>query len=359
MARTAVTMLFALGVGAAAWAQEAPQEAVEGARTHTVQAGETLWGLAGRYLGDPFRWPALYEANRNKVLDPNLIYPGQELVIPRGLGVQGRAVVESVVVESAVLPPEATERTIFYQSTAPVAVGPTVLTRLPGERPAVLAGDHYGAGWLEPEPVAAGVGQVVGVSGVGTGSADARMARPFDRVRIVLAAGEGVEVGERLLVVRPDQAVKGYGRVMRAVGMVTVSGVEPSGAAAMAVVSMQFGVLLVGDQVRRLEPFQERVGVHPREVEDGLEARVVAFRDPHELPGPGDVAYLDVGADQGVQIGDEFVVLAPAAEGGSERAVARLQVVDVRPATSSVRVVRAEMPLRGAELRARLAAKMP
>ncbi len=36
----------------------------------------------GRYLGDPHRWPTIFEANRGRIDDPDLISPGQRLDIP-------------------------------------------------------------------------------------------------------------------------------------------------------------------------------------------------------------------------------------------------------------------------------------
>ena len=53
-----------------------------GARTHTVTAGDTLSHLAQRYYGNASRWPAIFEANRDKLSDPDRIYPGQVLRIP-------------------------------------------------------------------------------------------------------------------------------------------------------------------------------------------------------------------------------------------------------------------------------------
>ena len=54
---------------------------------HTVVRGDTLWGLARRYLGDGSRWPEIYDYGDNKDTigdDPNLIEPGQELRIKTG-----------------------------------------------------------------------------------------------------------------------------------------------------------------------------------------------------------------------------------------------------------------------------------
>jgi nucleoid-associated protein YgaU len=51
-------------------------------RTITVQAGDSLSKIAKRELGDANKWQALYEANRDKIKDPDLIHPGQVLDLP-------------------------------------------------------------------------------------------------------------------------------------------------------------------------------------------------------------------------------------------------------------------------------------
>jgi LysM repeat protein len=58
--------------------------AVPAARTYTVQPGDTLYGISQRYWGNGKYWPALYQANRSKISDPNLIYVGQVVTIPSG-----------------------------------------------------------------------------------------------------------------------------------------------------------------------------------------------------------------------------------------------------------------------------------
>jgi len=50
--------------------------------THTVAKGDTLWGIASRYLGAGYKWSAVYEANKGIIKNPNLIFVGQILEIP-------------------------------------------------------------------------------------------------------------------------------------------------------------------------------------------------------------------------------------------------------------------------------------
>lgn len=51
-------------------------------RTYTVVKGDCLWNIAKKYYGDGSKWTKIYNANKSKIKNPNLIYPGQKLTIP-------------------------------------------------------------------------------------------------------------------------------------------------------------------------------------------------------------------------------------------------------------------------------------
>ncbi len=49
---------------------------------YTIQKGDSLSKVAQAQYGDPMKWKALFEANREVIKDPDLIYPGQQIRIP-------------------------------------------------------------------------------------------------------------------------------------------------------------------------------------------------------------------------------------------------------------------------------------
>lgn len=51
-------------------------------RTYTVEKGDSLSKIAQRVYGRADRWTLIFEANRDKISDPDRIYPGQVLVVP-------------------------------------------------------------------------------------------------------------------------------------------------------------------------------------------------------------------------------------------------------------------------------------
>ena len=60
---------------------ETEEKAPEG-KYHTVEKGDTLWGIAEKHYGDGTKHTLIFEANRPMLSDPDKIYPGQVLRIP-------------------------------------------------------------------------------------------------------------------------------------------------------------------------------------------------------------------------------------------------------------------------------------
>jgi len=58
-------------------ASQAPSE------TYTVKSGDTLSKIAKQFYGDARKYSIIFEANRDILKDPNIIHPGQKLLIPK------------------------------------------------------------------------------------------------------------------------------------------------------------------------------------------------------------------------------------------------------------------------------------
>jgi len=69
---------------ATATVTEPPRETSEAPKnsSYSVKKGDCLWNIAKKQLGDGSRWKEIYELNKDKIQNPNLIYPDQELALP-------------------------------------------------------------------------------------------------------------------------------------------------------------------------------------------------------------------------------------------------------------------------------------
>lgn len=53
-----------------------------GANTYVVKSGDTLSGISKQFYGEANKYMDIFNANKDKLSDPNKIFPGQELIIP-------------------------------------------------------------------------------------------------------------------------------------------------------------------------------------------------------------------------------------------------------------------------------------
>jgi hypothetical protein len=85
---------------------------------YVVVPGDTLWGISQRYTDSPWRWPELWNLNREQIRNPHLIYPGYVLLLDRERG--------QIRIET----PQAREGGGATIGTAPPPSGPTGTVKL-------------------------------------------------------------------------------------------------------------------------------------------------------------------------------------------------------------------------------------
>lgn len=63
--------------------QDAAFEASTETEYYTIESGDTLWGIAAKFLGNGSKYPEIFEANREVIEDPDKIFVGQKIRIPK------------------------------------------------------------------------------------------------------------------------------------------------------------------------------------------------------------------------------------------------------------------------------------
>jgi hypothetical protein len=352
LARTPVRLALPavlLVVTAAGASAQQPAEPPPQQKEHVVRRGDTLWDLARTYLGDPFRWPMIFEANRNVVEHPHWIYPAERLLIP--------PLLQRLQQEDPVGYPRLPVLDPPPEQAQPVTGTPTVIATVDARRPIMTVGQYLSVPWVAPAREATPVARIERMAdpAVSTGRLAASLL-PNERVHVSLA-GIAVSAGDTLLIVRPGRQLGAWGQVMEPLGLLRVE--TTAGGEALARLVAQYGPARVGDLVMRPGALPVLPAGEPVEVETGPAGELLEFLGREPLYGMADLAFISLGRADGIGIGDEFAVYVPVASALPAELVAVVRVVKVGERASTVRVVNVTSTALGDGLPIRLIRKMP
>lgn len=385
---SALALPLVLGLVAAPAAQGAKASA------HTVKKGDTLWGIARAYLGDPFLWPQIYKMNTDVVEDPHWIYPGEVLKLE---GTPGQTTVPATDTPPPSPAPAA---------AAPAREQPAAPAPAPEPEPMPAAeqggqggqvegpgmelfrrrrvqniqnafktyrdvkfhplrsGEFFAAGFLT-EGNAYPFGGLLGpVTPEQIESARARAAiQIFSRVAVLPPAGATYAAGDTLIVVDRREGPPGYGEIVAPTGMIRVTG--KNGDQTVGDVIAVFGPIRDGQSVLPAEKFSDPGEVQYSAVSNRVEGHILIARDLRELRLPQQVLFLDIGKNAGLAMGDLFEARRTpgpqprAAAEAVDELMATLQVIHLGDRTATVKVINVVSPDVPPGTRVKLVAKLP
>jgi len=341
---------------------------------HSVRDGDTLWDLARLYLSDPFRWPEIFQANRDIVEDPHWIFPGELLRMPgdadpgmasdTGPRLDGGAPPVAAVrrrgARAQARPVDLVDGSLF--ASQPPTGGAIGILDLGDNRPVpiISESDFYGVPFLSEE-------EAIGTVGVAAKKIHQNPLRldipPTIRQNdqlVVALQGISVVPGDRLQAFRWGRTVQPYGRVVQPVALLTVLLVEAD--SARATVDQLFGDFEEGDLIIAAEPVQVDPEARPEKVDDGTETTLIAYGTRQNLLSIRESLFLNSGSATGARLGDEYTMLANVrrdpAGALTQDTLAVVRIVRVRETTASAHVIKVRNPATGPGTPGRLTARL-
>ncbi len=337
----------------------------QGAQTHTVRTGDTLWSLSQQYLGDPLLWPELFRLNTNVVEDPHWIYPGEVLRLVAGEGVA------AVPTEDTPPPPPeaagAPSDTIGAPVLAPGVLDGAPLDDLPAGGPLfpimgkqltaretirayseqnyrpLRRSEFYSAPFFTENatlPYGKIVGRTTPPDIKSLTNRDA--AKLYTELAVRPPSGTTYEVGDSLLLVWPSRKVGDFGQLLIPTGVARVLRTESENTI-VSVVQI-YEPIYPGQQTLPLDKFSTGGTRRAVPVSEGVMASVVDWPGYQELKLPQKNLMLDKGRAAGVALGDLFELRRTPGERGdgtiaTDEPIGLLQIVRVGEQTSTAVVL--------------------
>jgi hypothetical protein len=296
--------------------------------SYVVRKGDTLWGIARERLQDPFRWPMIWERNPF-IADPNLIFPGDSLLLPGVVPAEAAAAAPPPVEAGALAPAPAgaapSSGPVLPSAAEAPAVSPPAPAKVkdtPSPPPEAELTEAVGAAAAPvpaASPAAIACSPILAADAPGIGevvqSYDHRLLLSQEnRVFLGLKAGSGVRVGDQLAAVRPGQLIahpvtgRTIGRIVDTLGVMEV--LEVRDRVALAIIRNACDAIEIGNPIIPFSPAALPEAA-PVPAARSLEGMIVGASRLEQIVALQQMVFLDLGGTQGVAVGDIFAIYRP------------------------------------------------
>jgi LysM repeat protein len=325
--------------------------------THTVKTGDTLWDLAAKYLGDPFKWPEIYRLNTDVVQDPHWIYPGEVLKLPGARpAVAPPAAAAPTPPATVIVPPApdtAPAKTVFRRNIIQPIMRDThrVAPEKPG--PTVRFGEYIAAPWIDKRGGPTTPGRIIGSAELpGIASAEDRpFAQLYDQMLFSPPIGAVAPEGERYISYITGPLLEGIGQVIIPTGVISVTRAPRSTDAGVARVVQMFGSIQVHQKLIPFDSTVLSVTGRATPISGGPEGRVSWIHAEPVLPTMQRYIVVSLKESDGVKIGDELLLYQPrqvtrdvGVLAVPEIVVGRAQVIRVTPYATTAMISVQDQP---------------
>jgi hypothetical protein len=274
---------------------------------YVVVKGDTLWGISGRFLKKPWRWPEIWRMNREEIKNPHWIYPGDVIVLER-IGGKPYLRLERGAPETVKLSPRVREEPIerAIPSVPAAAIEPFL------SKPLVIE-----AKGLETAPYIIGTSESRVILGVGDSAYVQGIKEGDPRDWQIYRPGRPLVDPDTGEVLGYEATYLGDARIT---GNTTPAGIE---------ITRSVQEINVGD---RLVPKQESVvnAYVPHPPEQPVKGRIISAYGGVAEVGQNGIVTLNRGTRDGLEVG---TVLAVSRHGRDVRAIA-----DNEPTGETVRL---------------------
>jgi hypothetical protein len=285
--KTILLLLLAAGIH---FSLTPAQAATEEPLTYVIQKGDTLWGLSERFLKDPYFWPDLWA--RNPVLtNPHVIFPGQKVKYRNG---------QIEIEEPKAEKNEPSTPADGFADSKPPGITNKEIT--PKEITFTISGSE---GFLMDDDGQQPIATIISTY------QNRQISGEDDIVYTSLGRANGGKVGDRYSIYQKSNAISHpvtsqiVGYKIIPLGTLQIAELEEKNS--KAIITKSYLEIVPGAY---LAPYKERKRTIALKAADvDLKGYIVETKTGNKAIAMGDIAYLDMGASQGIKTGNMLYVV--------------------------------------------------